>query len=359
MITHESDSQLLKMYCSVLTDHAIKQVRDAYKCVSKIHENITIEENDDNTFDFINDNFHVTVSFNHNDQMLCNCPIYLQHQFFCPHMLVILEEKILPSLLEEKDISELLAMKELYKKQSVETVIEQASQFATQEPIIFQSSRPAQKTASSRYNQLHSVFQRLSARADQVGENEFNKILESLTQITEMAYSNKTDVFHSALIVPDQFQDDSYELPDLNLNQEQAFIHTSPTTSAAPFKITPCKFPVGRAKGGAQAATSFKKKVTFKRSKQSVTYQIGAKIAKTASNIQRKVIEIVTSESTTTTTQFIGSDTDDTELDEESFTSIISKIDEEPVASKPVLASTSASFKTPTKRSARLAKQSK
>jgi len=255
-------------------------------------------------------------------------------------------------------ISELLAMKELYKKQSVETVIEQASQFATQEPIIFQSSRPAQKTASSRYNQLHSVFQRLSARADQVGENEFNKILESLTKITEMAYSNKTDVFHSALNVPDQFQDDLYELPDLNWNHEQAFIHTSPTTSAAPFKITPCKFPVGRAKGGAQAATSFKK-VTFKRSKQSVTYQIGAKIAKTASNIQRKLIEIVTSESTTTTTQFIGSDTDDTELDEESFTSIISKIDEEPVASKPVLASTSASFKTPTKRSARLAKQSK
>ena len=82
-------------------------------------------------------------------------------------------------------------MKELYKKQSVETVIEQASQFATQEPIIFQSPRPAQKTASSRYNQQHSVFQRLSARADQVGENEFNKILESLTQITEMAYSNK------------------------------------------------------------------------------------------------------------------------------------------------------------------------
>ena len=75
-----------------------------------------------------------------------------------------------------------------------------------------------------------------------------------------MAYSNKTDVFHSALIVPDQFQDDSYELPGLNLNHEQAFIHTSPTTSAAPFKITPCKFPVGRAKGGAQAATSFKKK---------------------------------------------------------------------------------------------------
>ena len=97
----------------------------------------------------------------------------------------------------------------------------------------------------------------------------------------------------------------------------------------------------------------------FKRSKQSFTYQIGAKIAKTASNIQRKLIEIVTSESTTTTTQFIGSDTDDTELDEESFTSIISNIDEEPGASKPVLASTSASFKTPTKRSARLAKQSK
>ena len=199
----------------------------------------------------------------------------------------------------------------------------------------------------------------MSARADQVGENEFNKILESLTQITEMANSNKTDVFHSALIVPDQFQDDSYELPDLNLNHEQAFIHTSPTKSAAPFKITPRKFPVGRAKGGAQAATSFKKKVTFKRSKQSVNYQIGAKIAKTASNIQRKVIEIVTSESTTTTTQFIASDTDDIELNEESFTLIISKIDEEPVASKPVLASTSASFKTPTKRSARLAKQSK
>ena len=50
--------------------------------------------------------------------------------------------------------------------------------------------------------------------------------------------------------------------------------------------------------------------------------------------------------------QFVCPETDDTELDVESFTSIISKIDEEQVASKPVLASTSASFKTPTKRSA-------
>ena len=136
------------------------------------------------------------------------------------------------------------------------------------------------------------------------------------------------------------------------ITHEEAFIHTSPTTSAAPFKITPCKFPVGRAKGGSQAATSFKKKVSFKRTKQSVIYQIGAKIAKTASNIQKKLIEIVTSESTTTTTQYVGSDTDDTELDEESFTSIISLIDEEPaVTPKQAPAST--------KRSTRIAKQSK
>ena len=89
-----------------------------------------------------------------------------------------------------------------------------------------------------------------------------------------------------------------------------------------------------------------------KRTKQSVTYQIGAKIAKTASNIQKKLIEIVTSESTTTTTQYVGSDTDDTELDEESFTSIISLIDEDPaVTPKQAPAST--------KRSTRIAKQSK
>ena len=127
MITHESDSQLLKMYGSVLTDHAIKIVRESYKYVSKIHDIITIEENEDNTFDFINDHFTVSVSFNLKDQMLCNCPLCLNHQFVCPHMLVILEEKVLLSLLVEKDISELVAMKELYKKQSVETVIEQAS----------------------------------------------------------------------------------------------------------------------------------------------------------------------------------------------------------------------------------------
>ena len=62
--------------------------------------------------------------------------------------------------------------------------------------------------------------------------------------------------------------------------------------------------------------------------------------------------QIVTSESTTTTTQYVGSDTDDTELDEESFTSIISLIDEEPaVTPKQAPAST--------KRSTRIAKQSK
>ena len=57
--------------------------------------------------------------------------------------------------------------------------------------------------------------------------------------------------------------------------------------------------------------------------------QIGAKISKTASNIQRKLIEIVTSESTTTTAHYVGSEADNTEYDEESFTSIIWQIDEE------------------------------
>ena len=91
-----------------------------------------------------------------------------------------------------------------------------------------------------------------------------------------MTYSNQTNVFHDALTAIDQFQDNSYELPELDLNHEQAFIHTSPTTSTAPFKLSACKNPVGRAKGGAQSLTSFKKKLTFKRSKQTVTYQIGA-----------------------------------------------------------------------------------
>ena len=65
-----------------------------------------------------------------------------------------------------------------------------------------------------------------------------------------MIYNNQTDVFHSALTATDQFQDESFVLPDLDLNHEQAFIQTSPTTSTAPFKLTPCKQPVGRPKGG-------------------------------------------------------------------------------------------------------------
>ena len=48
-----------------------------------------------------------------------------------------------------------------------------------------------------------------------------------------MAYSNQTYVFPSAPTVPDQFQDDSYESPDLNLNHEEAFIHKSLTTSSS------------------------------------------------------------------------------------------------------------------------------
>jgi len=77
-----------------------------------------------------------------------------------------------------------------------------------------------------------------------------------------MTNNNQTNIFHSALTATDQFQDESFVLPDLDLNYDPAFIQTSPTTSTAPYKLTPCRQPICRPKGAAQSATSFKKKVT-------------------------------------------------------------------------------------------------
>ena len=83
----------------------------------------------------------------------------------CPHMLDILEQRVLPDIIyEDKDIEEIIAMTQYHKKKQINEIIETETQFVqmSQEPIIIQSHRPSRVVPSNeRYNKLHSVFQNL------------------------------------------------------------------------------------------------------------------------------------------------------------------------------------------------------
>ena len=266
------DCMLIKIYHRELTDAAIRLIRKAHKIVLDFKDIWNLEDEDD-SFLFTNPNndHQSTVSFNHADQMQCNCPWYITERFVCPHMLVILEQRVLPDLQDEnKDITDIIAMTSIFKKKQATEIIDHASQFTqfSQEPIVIQSTRPREVPDNQRYHKLYAVFQRFASRATQVSQNEFDKMLDSLTIITEMSEQNKTNLHNDLLHEKDN---ESFELPDINMAFNAADTEESiPSTSAAvanapPFTISSCLRPVGRAKGGAQSSVSFHKKVTFKR----------------------------------------------------------------------------------------------
>ena len=91
------DCMLIKKYHRELTDAAIRLIRKAHKIVLDFKDIWNLEDEDD-SFLFTNPNndHQSTVSFNHADQMQCNCPWYITERFVCPHMLVILEQRVLP-----------------------------------------------------------------------------------------------------------------------------------------------------------------------------------------------------------------------------------------------------------------------
>ena len=104
-------------------------------------------------------------------------------------------------------------------------------------------------------------------------------------------------------------------------------ITSQASASSAPFKLLSCLRPIGRPKGLVQSAVSFHKKVNVKRIQKRTT-----KTFKTSTNIKKKTKKstttiVETSESTTTTattttnSEFQGDD--DTDLDEESFSSMM------------------------------------
>ena len=88
---------LIKKYHRELTDAAIRLIRKAHKIVLDFKDIWNLQDEDD-SFLFTNSNndHQSTVSFNHADQMQCNCPWYITERFVCPHMLVILEQRVLP-----------------------------------------------------------------------------------------------------------------------------------------------------------------------------------------------------------------------------------------------------------------------
>ena len=261
-------------------------------------------------------------------------------------MLVILEQRVMPEIIDEdKGIDEIIAMTHYHKKKQINEIIETGTQFVqmSQEPIIIQSQRPPRAVpANDRYNQLHSVFQRFVARATTANQNVFEKMLYSFERLTELSYQNQTDLHYNFFLnqeeTQEQTQDDSF-LPDIDMNLNQAYIRESPQQSpqqSAPFLLVPCSKPVGRPSGTAQSAVSFSrkknKKVTFNEpvTKKSKTVK-EKKTSNSTTTVQsknktistKKTKTTITTETTTTTTtsnDYAGSD--DTQLDEESFSSI-------------------------------------
>ncbi len=61
--------------------------------------------------------------------MSCDCPWFVNHRLACPHMLIILDQTM-SALGEDRDISDLIVISHYHLKQSVDTVVEQATQFA-------------------------------------------------------------------------------------------------------------------------------------------------------------------------------------------------------------------------------------
>ena len=125
------DCMLIKKYHRELTDNAIRLIRKAHNIVLEFKDIWNLKDEDD-SFLFTNPNndHQSTVSFNHADQMQCNCPWYITERFVCPHMLVILEQRVLPDLQDEnKDITDIIAMTCIYKKKQATEIIDHASQF--------------------------------------------------------------------------------------------------------------------------------------------------------------------------------------------------------------------------------------
>jgi len=258
-------------------------------------------------------------------------------------MLVILEQRVMPEIIDEdKGIDEIIAMTHYHKKKQINEIIETGTQFVqmSQEPIIIQSQRPPRAVpANDRYNQLHSVFQRFVARATTANQNGFEKMLYSFERLTELSYQNQTDLHYNFFLNQEETQehnqDDSF-LPDIDMTLNQAYIRESPQQSpqqSAPFLLVPCSKPVGRPSGTAQSAVSFirkkNKKVTFNEpvTKKSKTVK-EKKTSNSTTTVQSKNKTIstkktfITTETTTTTTSNDYAGSDDTQFDEESFSSI-------------------------------------
>ena len=267
-------------------------------------------------------------------------------------MLVILEQRVMPEIIDEdKDIDEIITLSHYHKKKQINEIIETGTQFVqmSQEPIIIQSQRPPRAVpANDRYNQLHSVFQRFVARATTANQNGFEKMLYSFERLTELSYQNQTDLHYNFFLnqeeTQEHTQDDSF-LPDIDMTLNQAYIRESPQQSpqqSAPFLLVPCSKPVGRPSGTAQSAVSFSrkknKKVTFNEpvTKKSKTVK-EKKTSNSTTTVKsknktistKKTKTTITTETTTTTTSNDYAGSDDTQFDEESFSSIKEKEQEE------------------------------
>ena len=93
MKTNPDDCIFIKKYNRQLTDTAIKKIRDSYSKAIEFKEIWDLEDHD-GSFKFINPNngHESLVSFNHVDQMSCDCPWFVNHRLACPHMLIILDQ---------------------------------------------------------------------------------------------------------------------------------------------------------------------------------------------------------------------------------------------------------------------------
>ena len=65
-------------------------------------------------------------------------------------------------------------------------------------------------------------------RAAVASQNEFEKILYSFERLTELSEHNQTELHYNLLFNHEKTQDESFQLPEINISLDQAYIRESP-----------------------------------------------------------------------------------------------------------------------------------
>jgi hypothetical protein len=198
--------------------------------------------------------------------------------------------------------------------------------------IITQTIQQSNKvlTSNVKYNQLNAVVQRFVARSTQEGTNNFNKILDVFTKMTQAIEQNNFDEYCTQHNLNYEVQSQVSENQMNEIDRIAQAISpekeddvqpcgSKDVVPKSPFLLVSCRNPVGRPKNSTKSTvTSFTKQIKRKTS-QVVKSIKSTKLPKIAKRIITSTATTTTITTSTTTTTKNNDDTleDIEELEEE------------------------------------------